>query len=575
MLLAFLHQGFTLRPEVKQKNNSNNNNNKKDIQQTSIQNSSPPFPSFSLKDAGGNVRIWATDNADKTLKLELRALSGCVKDIAWSDDSKRLVVVGDGKDSFANVFIWDSGSTIGTIGGHSKCINAVDWKQTRPYRIATASEDFLVNFYEGPPFKFTHSNRGHTRFANCVRFSPDGNRFVSVGSDIKCIVYDGKTGLPTGELQDKDNGHKLAVYSVSWSPDSKQVITTAGDKTAKIWDVDTLALKTTFAFANEVDYMQVGSLWVPSQIITLSLNGDLNYLDPATGKPSKIVYGHNKLVTSLAFDRSSNTLYSASTDGVVIAWEAGVGSKAKLSGKGHTTAIPAMHVRDGKLITCGKDDAIRITETASSFAYASDFASVEGTPQDLAVGKTDSTVFVAITTKSIAVIRDGKVANLINVNYTPTTVDFSGDDSEVAIGATDMKIRFYAFSKEDNSLTEKATLGEHRGQVSRLRFSPCGTMFASGDSNRELIVWDASSKTPKYTGLVFHNARILDIAWSPDSSRVATGSVDTNVIVWNLAEKTRLMAKSAHPGGANAVVFINENTVASAGGDCCIKTWKF
>lgn len=64
--------------------------------------------------------------------------------------------------------------------------------------------------------------RDHSNFVNCVRFSPDGNRFISVSSDKKGIIYDGKTGEKIGELS-SDDGHKGSIYAVSWSPDSKQV----------------------------------------------------------------------------------------------------------------------------------------------------------------------------------------------------------------------------------------------------------------------------------------------------------------------------------------------------------------
>lgn len=50
------------------------------------------------------------------------------------------------------------------------------------------SEDFGVNTYEGPPFKFKHASKAHSNFANCVRFSPDGERIVSVGSDSKARI---------------------------------------------------------------------------------------------------------------------------------------------------------------------------------------------------------------------------------------------------------------------------------------------------------------------------------------------------------------------------------------------------
>ena len=60
---------------------------------------------------------------------------------------------------FGHVFLWDSGSSVGQINGHSKAINAVDYKPTRPFRICTASEDKEVGFFEGPPFKYHHGNR--------------------------------------------------------------------------------------------------------------------------------------------------------------------------------------------------------------------------------------------------------------------------------------------------------------------------------------------------------------------------------------------------------------------------------
>lgn len=55
---------------------------------------------------------------------------------------------------FGAVFLWDSGSSVGEITGHNKVINSVDIKQTRPYRLATGSDDNCAAFFEGPPFKF-------------------------------------------------------------------------------------------------------------------------------------------------------------------------------------------------------------------------------------------------------------------------------------------------------------------------------------------------------------------------------------------------------------------------------------
>lgn len=65
--------------------------------------------------------------------------------------------------------------------------------------------------------------RDHSNFVNCVRFSPDGNIFITVSSDKKGLLYDAKTGDKVGELSSED-GHSGSIYAASWSPDSKRVM---------------------------------------------------------------------------------------------------------------------------------------------------------------------------------------------------------------------------------------------------------------------------------------------------------------------------------------------------------------
>jgi len=111
---------------------------------------------------------------------------------------------------------------VGDITGMGKRVNSVDFKPGRPYRIAAGSEDFSVSFFQGPPFKFMHTAHKHANFVNCVRFSPDGERFASVGSDGKGKIYDGRSGAVVGDVpggkMGEGGGHAGTVYAASWSP---------------------------------------------------------------------------------------------------------------------------------------------------------------------------------------------------------------------------------------------------------------------------------------------------------------------------------------------------------------------
>ena len=47
-------------------------------------------------DANGFLRVWAWDNPEHILKVEVQVFAGAIKDIQWDGESKRIVVVGAG-----------------------------------------------------------------------------------------------------------------------------------------------------------------------------------------------------------------------------------------------------------------------------------------------------------------------------------------------------------------------------------------------------------------------------------------------------------------------------------------------
>jgi WD40 repeat protein len=83
------------------------------------------------------------------------------------------------------VFLFDIGSSAGEISGHSKVVNSVSIRQQRPFRAATGSDDFTVVFYHGTPYKYNLTIKDHTSFVQGVKFSPNGDTLVTVGSDKK------------------------------------------------------------------------------------------------------------------------------------------------------------------------------------------------------------------------------------------------------------------------------------------------------------------------------------------------------------------------------------------------------
>lgn len=490
-------------------------------------------------------------------------------DIAWTEDSKRLLISGEGSDTFARAIIWDSGSSCGQITGHGKTINAVDVKQTRPFRVVTAGEDNESGFYAGPPFKLDHMNKEANKYVNCVKFSPNGETYVTADSGGKAFVYDGKEGKFMHELNGGEaSAHNAGIYGLSWNADGSKMITCSADKTVKMWDVVGNALITTFTFPDLLDWQQVGCLWQGEHIISVSLNGFINFLDESNpGTPKRSIPGHATNITSLSVDSAAGVFYTGAVDGRVCKTTMATGAVELLTG--HTNAVVDI-TNDGEtLSTASLDDTVRVTASNASGALG-DASKCESAPR--ALGQGGGGLVVVASVGHVAVMRAGKQIFATAAGYEPMSVAINPAESEVAVGGKDKKV--YIYSLSGDTLTQTKTL-DASGEVLCVGYSPDGQFLASGDSNRNVFVFETTSWEKKADRWKFHNSKVTCLAWAPDSQHIATGSLDTNVIIWDMSNMTkRITIAGAHPTAmVSKVAWSAGNILVSAGFDAAVRTW--
>ena len=183
-----------------------------------------------------------------------------------------------------------------------------------------------------------------------VRYSPDGSLWASGGFDGKIFLYDGKDSEKKGEL----SGHTGGIYGLAWDGASKKLLSASGDKTCRLWDISSQACLVTFKMGDTVEDQQVGCLWSGPHMISISLSGFINYLDPdKPDKPKKVLKGHNKPVTKMAVSGDGKTIYTSGSDGVVTCWDSESGKCERASGSGHGVQVSGVAVAGNQVLTVG------------------------------------------------------------------------------------------------------------------------------------------------------------------------------------------------------------------------------
>lgn len=525
-------------------------------------------------DVSGKIRIWDTTQKEHILKYEYQPFGGKIKDIAWTEDSKRLAVVGEGREKFGAVFLWDSGSSVGEVSGHSKVINSCDLKQTRPYRLITGSDDTCAGFFEGPPFKFKFSINEHNGFVNCIRFSPDGNKFVTAGADGNIFIYDGKTGESIGQLGE-GKAHKGGIYAVSWSPDSTQLISASGDKTVKLWDMATNTATITFNMGADVEDQQLGCLWQKDHLISISLSGYINYLDRNNpDRPLRTIKGHSNSIRCVTVHKSDGRtyIYSGSHDGHINYWDAETGENDTFLGKGHSNQVSKMTVNSAdELVSCGMDDTVRFTSIAKKEYSSSDLVKMESQPKCVSVA---GGLTLAVCIGQVVLLKDKKkVFTLDGLAYEPEVGALHPSGSTAAVGGADGKV--YLYSVSGNTLKEEGQTLEAKGPVTDMSYSNDGAFLAVTDEKKVVTVFTVADGYTVKNDFYGHHAKIVNLSWSPDNEHFASSGMDMMVYVWtvNDADK-RLKIPDAHRmHHVSGLAWIDEHTLVTTSHDASVKQW--
>jgi WD40 repeat protein len=211
----------------------------------------------------GTIRRWNLASASSSAPLED---VGSVQGIQWSPDGKSIAVVSPNK----SLKVLDPGAAV-TVGGDGT----------------------------GPG-------------AYAVAHSPDGKRVVFAAIGKVAVVRDLSGGKELARL----SGHTGSVNSVAWSSDGTTIVSASSDKTVRVWDATTYALRTVIDVGQPVQVVATRPFAGGGVAIAAGATDGSLFLYKASGGPALMrATAHLDGILALAFSPDGAFLASGSRDG--------------------------------------------------------------------------------------------------------------------------------------------------------------------------------------------------------------------------------------------------------------------
>ena len=531
----------------------------------------------------GTARVWDANRGTELFALAGPSLS--ISAVAWSPDGTRLLTAAEDH----SVRIWDAttGADLLTLGvGGSGVGGAVAWSPDST-RILTSFDDASARIWDASSGQVVRTLSGHTEHLTAVSWSPDGTRVATASDDGTARVWDVTTGtelLRVGPMAFVGRGATVGpdgrpthvgpiepMTGLSWSPDSRRIITAFDSAEPRVWDAAT-GEEVLSLHGRERRWVSVVS-WSPdgSRIITDDISGTTAHIwDAATGEELLSLRGHSQWACALAWSPDSRRVATGSHDDTVRVWDAATGQTLLVLGPGNSVETVSWSPDGTKLTIGAKNGGNRVWDATTGEPRLT----VDNGARELSevVWSPDGTRLATSSYLSPRVLildaSTGDVVQALTAGEDDVNdISWSPDSERILTGLGDDRAAIWDAARGERVLT----LEGHSDMITSVAWSPNGQRALTGSQDGTARIWDAA------TGEVIHTYTgnwVRDVVWTQGGPRVVTGSADGAAHVWDVITSGELVTLRDEGAMVRSYAWSPDGTRVLAGfDDGVVRVW--